>query len=267
MSEATTLLPIAGQQLEVQHVTVAKSRGVIVLLHEALGSVSHWRAFPQQLADRCVMDVLVYSRIGHGQSEGRPAPRNRSYFRQQALEVLPALLAHFSVTRPVLLGHSEGAAMALLYAVEYPDRVRALILESPILLMEPAAAAGMALAERAWQETDLRERLARHHRDPAAVFAAWLSIRGSDTMLSLPLEANLPPVRCPLLMIQGEHDEYATVLQAEALRPLAPQLELTRLPESGHTPHREQPKIVLERIATFLAGIPDPDGTTSLATA
>ena len=157
------------------------------------------------------------------------------------------------------LGHSEGAAIALIYAATHPENVRALVLESPILHAEPAAAAGMAMAERAWRETDLRERLARHHRDPDAVFHAWLSIRGSDSLLSLPLEAHLPPVHCPLLMLQGAHDEYATNQQAEALRRFAPQTHLVQLPDSGHTPHREQPEIVLEHIESFLRTLsPEP---------
>jgi pimeloyl-ACP methyl ester carboxylesterase len=251
MSESV-LLSIAGRDLETRHITTPRSQGTIVLLHEALGSVSHWRDFPERLAERCGMDVLLYSRIGHGQSEGPSEVRSRRYFEQQSLEVLPALLAHFAIERPVLFGHSEGAAIALIYAATHPETVRALVLESPILRLEPASAAGMALAERAWQETDFRERLARHHRDPDAVFAAWLSIRDSDSLLALPLEAHLPPVRCPLLVLQGEHDEYATVLQTDALRPLAPQMQLVRLADTGHTPHREQPEIVLERIAGFL---------------
>jgi len=199
------------------------------------------------------MDVLIYSRLGHGQSEGPPVARSRRYFEQQSLEVLPALLTHFAIECPVLLGHSEGAAIALIYATMHPEKVRALVLESPILRAEPASAAGMAMAERAWQETDFRERLSRHHRDPDAVFAAWLSIRDSDSLLTLPLEAHLPPVRCPLLVIEGEHDEYATTLQVEALRPLAPQTQLVRLTDTGHTPHREQPEIVLKQIASFLS--------------
>ena len=248
------LLNIAGRQLETRRIPAPHTRGTIVLLHEALGSVSHWRDFPERLAERCSMDVLIYSRLGHGQSEGPPVARSRRYFEQQSLEVLPALLAHFAIERPVLLGHSEGAAIALIYATMHPEKVRALVLESPILRAEPASAAGMAMAERAWQETDLRERLARHHRDPDAVFAAWLSIRDSDSLLTLPLEAHLPPVRCPLLVIEGEHDEYATSLQMEALRPLAPQTQLARLTDTGHTPHREQPEIVLDQIANFLSG-------------
>ena len=136
--------------------------------------------------------------------------------------------------------------------------MQALILESPILVLEPAAASGMALAERAYRETDLRERLARHHDDADAVFAAWLSIRESGSMLQSPLEAHLPRIETPVLMLQGERDEYATVLQAEALRPLAPHMQLLRFPGSGHTPHREQPEIVLQRIAAFLSSLPAP---------
>jgi pimeloyl-ACP methyl ester carboxylesterase len=255
MSE-TVLCSIAGRQLETQHITLPHSRGTIVLLHEALGSVSHWRDFPARLAERCDMNVLLYSRLGHGESEGPPAQRSRRYFEQQSLEVLPALLAQFAIEWPVLLGHSEGAAIALIYAAKYPDKARALVLESPILRLEPASATGMAMAERAWRETDFRERLARHHRDPDAVFAAWLSIRDSDSLLSLPLEAHLPPIHCPLLVLQGEHDEYATSLQADALRPLAPQMHLVRLPDTGHTPHREHPEVVLDQIQAFLGQLP-----------
>ena len=178
------------------------------------------------------------------------------------MEVLPALLAAFAIERPVLLGHSEGAAIALIYAANHPEKVRALVLESPILGAEPASAAGMAMAERAWRETDFRQRLARHHRDPDAVFAAWLSIRDSDSLLSLPLETHLPPVHCPVLVLQGEHDEYATSLQADALRPLAPQMHLVHLPGIGHTPHREQPELVLELIQGFLSQLPaEPPAT------
>lgn len=253
---STALRSIAGQQLETRHIIIPHSRGTIVLLHEALGSVSHWRDFPDRLAERCQMDVLLYSRLGHGQSEGPPADRSRRYFEQQSLEVLPALLAAFAVEQPVLLGHSEGAAIALIYAANHPEKARALVLESPILRLEPASATGMAMAERAWRETDFRERLTRHHRDPDAVFAAWLSIRDSDCMLSLPLETHLPPVRCPLLVLQGELDEYATSLQADALRPLAPQMQLAHLSAIGHTPHREQPELVMELTEGFLSRLP-----------
>jgi pimeloyl-ACP methyl ester carboxylesterase len=248
----TALLSVLGRQLETLHITVPRARGTIVLLHEALGSVSHWRDFPERLAERCEMDVLLYSRLGHGQSEGPPEVRSRRYFEQQSLEVLPALLGDFAIGSPVLLGHSEGAAIALIYAARHPEKVRALVLESPILCAEPASAAGMALAERAWDETDFRERLARHHRDPDAVFHAWLSIRESDSLLTMPLEAHLPSVRCPVLVLQGDRDEYATSLQMDALRPLAPQMRLVQLPDTGHTPHRERPEVVLDEIAGFL---------------
>jgi pimeloyl-ACP methyl ester carboxylesterase len=255
------LRSIAGQQLETRHIVLSRSGGTIVLLHEALGSVSHWRDFPARLAVRCEMNVLLYSRLGHGQSEGPPVSRSRRYFEQQSLEVLPALLAEFAIEQPVLLGHSEGAAIALIYAANHPEKTRALVLESPILRTEPASATGMAMAERAWRETDFRERLARHHRDPDAVFAAWLSIRESDSLLSLPLEAHLPQINCPLLVLQGERDEYATSLQTDALRPLAPHMRLIRFSDIGHTPHREQPEVVLDEIKAFLDQLPQrPSG-------
>jgi pimeloyl-ACP methyl ester carboxylesterase len=256
VSEPSALVAIAGHQLEVEFIAAPADPALpetIVLLHEALGSVSHWRDFPQRLAERCQANVLVYSRLGHGNSEGPPHPRTRPYFERQSLVVLPALLQHFAIARPVLFGHSEGAGIALLYAAMQPDRVLALVLESPILQLEPIAAAGMQQAEAAWRDTDFRERLARYHRDPDAVFAAWLTVRNSGGLLQTPLEQHLPPVTCPLLMIQGERDEYGTPRQAEILRPLAPHMEWMQLPEAGHTPHRERPEAVLERVAAFLA--------------
>lgn len=259
------LVTVADQRLEAQQIEVPQPRGTIVLLHEALGSVSHWRDFPARLAEQSRYNVLLYSRAGHGQSEGWPGERSRLHYEQQALATLPALLRHFSIDRPVLLGHSEGAAIALIYAAQHaaaqhpaaqhPAAVRALVLESPILVAEPASATGMQMAERAWRETDLRERLSRHHRDADAVFAAWLSIRDADTLLPSPLEQFWPQIRVPVLLLQGGRDEYATSLQVEALRPLAPRMQLLLLPESGHTPHREQAEVVLNTIAGFLTGL------------
>jgi len=246
-----------GVRLEAQRIAVPNARGTFVLLHEALGSISHWRDFPGQLASRTGMNVVVYSRQGHGQSEGQAAARSRGHYERQAYAVLPAILDAFGVRDPILLGHSEGAAIALLYAAKNSGGVRALVLESPILIAEPAAAAGMAMAECAWQQTDLRERLARHHRDPDAVFYAWLSIRTSDSLLQAPLRHHMPALRCPVLMLQGGRDEYATGLQAEALRGVA-EMELCAFPDAGHTPHREQPQAVLEAIAGFVARLPPP---------
>ncbi len=252
MTAPVECISIAGRMLEAQYLTVDNPKDTIVLLHEALGSISHWRDFPSRLADRCQANVLVYSRLGHGNSEGPPEPRTRYYFERQALVALPAIMEHFRIQQPVLFGHSEGASMALLFAARHPGQVHALVLESPILQLEPASAKGMALAEVAWRETDLRQRLARHHRDPDAVFAAWLSIRDAEGLLVAPLEKQLPPVSMPILMLQGEHDEYGTSLQAEVLRPLAPHMEWWQLPGAGHTPHREQPDAVLARVSSFL---------------
>lgn len=259
MTGPPELVSIAGRTLEVQQIHVERPRAIIVLLHEALGSVSHWRDFPQRLSERCHSDVLVYSRLGHGNSEGPPESRTRPYFEQQSLQILPTLLAHFAIARPVLLGHSEGAAMALLFAAMHPQNVRALILESPILQLEPVAAQGMAMAEAAWRDTDFRERLARHHLDPDAVFAAWLSIRESDGLFLTPLEDHLPQIACPVLMLQGERDEYGTPAQAQVLRPLAPHMQWVAMPDTGHTPHRERPEAVLDHVAVFLDTLPSQD--------
>lgn len=243
----------AAETLEVVRHHIADERPTIVMLHEALGSVSHWRSFPLQLAEATRCNVVAYSRKGHGQSAGEAAYRTVEYFRQQATIDLPELLDYLNVPRPILFAHSEGASMSLLFAAAFPERPLAVIVEAPILAAGPELAGGLDQAYKAYQEGRLRVALQRHHRDADRVFYSWSDAwRGRPESHTFTLGSYLDGIRCPLLLIRGERDEFGGREAQELLLEKAPQTEVRLLAGVGHTPHREQPAVVLPETAAFL---------------
>ena len=144
---------------------------VTVLLHEGLGSVKLWRGFPQALANATHSRTIAFSRYGHGQSDPPPRPRTPEFMHEEALEVLPALLGELEIERPVLVGHSDGGSIALIHAAQHP--VQAVVAIAPHVFVEPMCLAEIRKAKDAYTDGGLRERMARHHRDPDAAFYGW----------------------------------------------------------------------------------------------
>jgi pimeloyl-ACP methyl ester carboxylesterase len=246
-----------GQELEVQQHVVSSGAPTIVLLHEALGSVSHWRDFPLLLAESTQHNTVSYSRVGHGESSGSPERRSYDYFARQA-DVLRSLLDRLNIDRPVLFGHSEGASISILFAAAHPDSAAALVLEAPILVIEDVTVNGLRKAVEAYRTTDLSRRLARHHRDADAVFRAWVEPWvehwiSAELGISR-LRESLKSIHCPVLAFQGDNDEYATSKQLEVLRECVPSAHISTIADCGHTPHREKPDAVLRMVAQFLSG-------------
>jgi pimeloyl-ACP methyl ester carboxylesterase len=232
----------------------------IVFLHEALGSVSTWRDFPARLAARSGCGALVYSRRGHGGSGPFSGLRSARYLHEEALEVLPAVLAHFKLSEVVLFGHSDGASIALLFAGARPDAVRGLILEAPHVFVEEAALAGIRRTIEAYETTNLPERLARHHGERTdALVRAWAEIWLRPEFRTWNIEESLPSISCPVLVIQGEDDQYGTLRQVDAIatqvRGAVQPLVLTKC---GHSPHSERPKEVLAAAAGFIEAAAAP---------
>ena len=243
---------IDGRVLEIGEHAQAAARGTIVLLHEALGSVSHWRDFPVQLGEATECSVIAYSRVGHGKSEGEPQRRSYAFLERQADHVLYLLVKQLQIERPILFGHSEGAALAALFAAAHPELPLAIVLEAPIFVPEETTFDGMRNAIRVYESTDLKEKLGRHHRDPDAVFRAWAEPWSGNEMGTYNLEARLRSIKCPVLVIQGDRDEFATVKQADILREYVRDAHIDIIPECGHTPHREKPAVVLGLVLNFL---------------
>jgi pimeloyl-ACP methyl ester carboxylesterase len=228
---------------------------VIVMLHEGLGSISHWKDFPAQVAERTGAGVFVYSRRGHGASDPAVQARSIRYLHHEAEIVLREILRQAEIKKPVLLGHSDGASIAILYAGMFPESPRGIILEAPHVFVEQKAIAGIERARHAFESTDLPQKLGRHHADADALFRAWYGIWLSPEFRGWNIEEYLGRVRCPVLMIQGIDDEYGTLAQTDAIRARIPQSELAVLDSSKHSPHRDQTQITLDLIAKFVARV------------
>jgi pimeloyl-ACP methyl ester carboxylesterase len=244
-------LALDGKQIEVALHTAADARGTILLLHEALGSVAYWRDFPEKLATATGANVLLYSRPGHGQSEGPLEERTPGYYLRQTGIVIPELLDRFGVDAAMVYGHSEGAAIAMLFAAQ-SGRAQSLILESPFVVAEANSAEHIARMAAAYRGSKLQERLALYHRDADEVFYAWAAwATGLTPEISQP-PAFLNQIQCPVLVLQGENDVFGSTIHREALRAAVPGAEFELFANTGHLPHREQTEAVLNRVARFV---------------
>jgi pimeloyl-ACP methyl ester carboxylesterase len=244
-------MALDGKLIEVALHTAEDARGTVLLLHEALGSVAYWRRFPEKLAAAAGVNVLLYSRPGHGTSEGPLEERNPDYYLRQTGIVIPELLDRFGVETATIYGHSEGAGIAMLFAAQ-SDRAESLILESPFVVAEASSAEHTARMAAAYRGSKLQERLALYHRDPDEVFYAWADwATGLKPGIPL-LQALLNQIECPVLVLQGENDAFGSTVHREVLRAALPAVEFELFANTGHLPHREQTEPVLSRVARFI---------------
>jgi pimeloyl-ACP methyl ester carboxylesterase len=228
---------------------------LVVFLHEGLGTLAMWGGFPQRLCDAGGFRGLLYSRDGYGGSTPRP-PQEKwppDYLEREARLLLPEFLRACGVEgRPWLFGHSDGASIALIYAATFPGSLAGAIVMAPHIFVEDVTLAGVAAARRGFETADLRRLLARRHANPDAVFWRWHDRWIDPAFRHWNIEALLPDIRCPLLAIQGEDDEYATMAQLDGIKRLVPQAELLKLAGCRHAPHRDQPQAVTDAAIRFI---------------
>lgn len=244
----------AGQRLEIKWVAATRvGAPTLVFLHEGLGSMALWRDFPAKLAARTGAAALVFSRRGYGKSDRLAGPRKVDYMHDEALVVLPALLSELGIAAPILIGHSDGASIALIHAGSGRWPVRALVLEAPHVFVEDATVASIEQAKIAYRTTDLGKRLARYHDDPDHAFWGWNDIWLDPAFRSWNIEAYLPGVHCPVLAIQGADDEYGTLAQLDAIaRGVSGPFERLVLARCKHSPHRDREAATVEAMARFI---------------
>ncbi len=244
---------VDGKRLETLWIRPGRSGSTtIVMLHEGLGSIALWKDFPELLAARTGCSVLLYSRYGHGNSDKLMEKRPVTFMHHEGEVVLPELLEKLPIERPILLGHSDGGSIALIFAGKHPDAVRALILEAPHVFVEDLSVASITEAKVNYQSTELPQKLARHHAHVDATFWGWNDIWIDPDFRSWNIEEYLAAIRCPVLCIQGEEDEYGTIAQVEAIKAQVPQTEIVMVPNCRHSPHRDQSEQTLERMVEFV---------------
>lgn len=244
---------VNGKRLETLLYRPAGASTTVVLLHEGLGSVAMWKDFPEQLARTTGCGVLVYSRYGHGKSERLAEKRSADFMHHEAKVVLPELLRQFEIERPILLGHSDGGSIALIYAGTWPAQVRALILEAPHVFVEDLGIRSIAAIRELYEASDLPKKLARYHDYADETFRGWNDIWLDPQFRGWNIEEYLAEISCPTLVIQGEDDEYGTLAQVQTIQRRMPSTQTLILPRCGHSPHRDQPGLTLDAISKFVA--------------
>jgi len=249
----SAFLSVRGRSLEYRRIAAAADGPTLVFLHEGLGSISQWRDFPDRIAAATGLPAIVYARYGHGQSEVLQQPQGVDFMHREALESLPELLRQLGVERPILIGHSDGASIALIYAgAGHP--LRGLVAMAPHVFVEDISIEGITAAKQTFETTDLPQKLARHHRDAVKTFYGWNDVWLAPAFRSWNIEAFLPAITCPLLAIQGHGDEYGTMAQVDAIARLAGgPVEVLKLDQCGHSPQKDQPEIVAGAVIDFVA--------------
>jgi len=232
---------------------------IALFLHEGLGSVSMWRDWPQQLCARLGMRGLVYSRPGYGQSTPRPHDEKWpvDFMSHQARHVLPALLDALAIDyeerrRMWLIGHSDGGSIALLYASAFPRLLRGAVVIAPHVFVEDISVRSIAQAKLAYEQTDLRSKLSRYHADVDSAFYGWNDIWLNPSFKTWNAVEALTAIDCPLLAVQAEDDHYGTMAQIEAIGQAVSGARLCRLPEGGHSPHRDAAEALNDAVAAFV---------------
>jgi len=245
-----------GRTLEYQLIPAHQiNRPTLVLLHEGLGSVAMWRDFPARLAAASGCHTLVYSRYGYGQSDVLQAPFGTDFMHREAREALPELLAALNIEKPVLVGHSDGASIALLHAGDGRFMVEGLVVMAPHCFVEDISIRSIEAARLAFETTDLPARLAKYHRDVNRTFYGWNDIWLHPEFRPWNIEDCLAGIRCPILAIQGVDDEYGSMAQIEAIAAqasAAPDVELLKLADCRHSPHRDQTQAVIDATVRFV---------------
>ncbi len=227
----------------------------LVFLHEGLGCVAMWKDFPARVAESTGCGALIYSRAGYGASDTAPLPRSARFMHDEALQTLPLVLEAMEIREAILVGHSDGGSIALIYAGSKNDgRIRALVLEAPHIFVEDITINSIAAAGQDYETGDLKHRLARYHKNVDNAFWGWNRVWLDPEFRSWNIEEYLPKVRVPVLVIQGERDNFGTLRQVESIERGCPgPVQKLILPDCGHSPHRDQPQRVLQTITSFLA--------------
>lgn len=254
MSPAPFLVDVDGVSIEVLRIPVAGTgKPPIVMLHEGLGSIAMWREFPHTLAERIQAEVIVYSRRGYGHSAPRDASFATDYMHREGQKALPALLAALDITRPVLLGHSDGGSIALIAGGGTDLDLAGIAVMAPHVFVEDLSIASIEEAKTFYETSNLPEKLGRYHRDADHAFWGWNDIWLHPDFRQWNIEEFLVNITCPVLAIQGADDQYGTLAQIESVVEKAGgPAKMVVLPACGHSPHRDQPAATLDALADFM---------------
>ena len=250
----TGFLTIGAADLEYRMIGPAPADApTIVMLHEGLGSAGLWGDFPQQLQAATGAGVFLYSRAGYGASTPTALPRPLDYMHVEALDVLPKLLDATGFRRGILVGHSDGASIAAIYAGSRQDhRVQGVAMIAPHFVVEDISVSSIAAIKQAYETSELKSKLSRWHKDVDNAFSGWNGAWLDPAFRAWDISEYLAYIRVPVAILQGADDQYGTMRQIEIAREecYCP-VDVTEIAGAGHSPHREAPETTLNTIADF----------------
>ena len=256
MNPEAQTLALEGGEIEYRYRPGASvDSPTLVFLHEGLGTLGLWRDLPARICEGTAYGSLVYSRFGNGFSSELQEARRPSYMHDEALQVLPELLDRLEIERTLLLGHSDGASIAAIFAGAYPDRCSGLILEAPHLFVERESIEAIAaIGERYRSDAVLRERIGRHHRNGERTFFGWNDIWLHRDFRDWNIEEYVARIVAPMLVVQGNEDEYGTFAQLARLAEIARgDVDRCLLARCGHAPHRDRPEVFIALVRAWIA--------------
>jgi pimeloyl-ACP methyl ester carboxylesterase len=229
----------------------------IILFHDSLGCVELWRDFPATLASTTGLPVIAYDRLGFGKSDPHPGTLEADFIRDEARSGLPALRNELELGRMILFGHSVGGAMAVATGAAFPDVSAAVVTESAQAFVEDRTIAGIREAQTAFKVPGQLDRLARYHGNKARwVLDAWIETWLSTRFATWTLDDELRRLRCPILAMHGDRDEYGSRLHLERIVTVpGVQSKMVIFEQCGHVPHREKPQLVLRAVTEFLEAL------------
>lgn len=248
------LINYKGRNLYAEYDNIFENRPTLVFLHDSLGCVELWRDFPKRISIACHCNLLSYDRLGYGKSDAMETfVRDVNYLELEA-EVLNDLLENLNIDNVILFGHSDGGSIALITASKYKKRIKMVIVEAAHIFVEEITLEGIRQAVHAYQNTNLPQKLEKYHnKKTETVFKAWVKIWLKEDFRDWSMEDLLPNIEVTLLFIQGQNDEYGTLAQVEKTVSLVSgKSEKYIIPGVGHTPHKEVPEIVLEKVISFI---------------
>jgi pimeloyl-ACP methyl ester carboxylesterase len=247
---------VDGVRLEVVEYPGRDDLAPLVFLHEGLGCVERWRSFPADVVAATGRRAVVYSRAGYGRSDPVPLPRPVGYMHHEARAVLPVLLDDLDVVSPVLLGHSDGASIALIHAGSAIRAISGIVALAPHVFVEDVTVAGIEQARASFLETGMRERLGRYHNDVDATFWGWNDVWLSAPFRSWDITAEVARIREPVLVVQGRDDAFGTLHQVDAIVEGSGGPVVTCvLDRCGHAPHLDRPEETLDAVVGWLAAL------------